>query len=93
MLRRDEQLKARPSWQIDQTTLLVAGLGLAISANAFECGDFRFPKTVRGLLPNMGDRSLTKHRLSDLIDTYLATLGVELASPLPRPLCYVGNGS
>jgi len=40
-----------------------------------------------------GDRSLTKHRLSDLIDTYLATLGVELNSPLPRPLCYVGNGS
>lgn len=40
-----------------------------------------------------GDRSTSKRALSELLDTFLADLDVELDAPLPEPVCYVGTGS
>ena len=39
-----------------------------------------------------GERSFSKRQLSDLIDTFLADLDVDLDEPLPAPVCYVGRG-
>jgi hypothetical protein len=39
-----------------------------------------------------GDRSRSKRLLSDLVDTFLADLDVDLDEPLPEPVSYVGRG-